>query len=111
MKIQVGWRYRAVVLGEGEFEGLLLGPAGVDVWREGGGEVHMPRWQLRLDDGSVIEVQEAELAVLNPRGLGDQGGPVSCPACEGKGSRPKPDGISLVKCGNCDGEGILYPDG
>jgi hypothetical protein len=25
-----------MVQGEGEFEGILAGPAGVDVWREGG---------------------------------------------------------------------------
>lgn len=109
MKIRAGWRYRAVVLGEGEFEGILLGPAGVDVWREGGGEVHMKRWNLQLDGGETIEVQEASLGVIEPRSLGQQAGPVTCPTCKGAGSRQKPGGYATQRCGNCSGEGILYP--
>lgn len=70
MKIQTGWRYRAVVLGDGEFEGVLGGPAGVDTWQERGGEVRMPRWQLHLDEGQVIEVQEAELGVMDAQRIG-----------------------------------------
>lgn len=111
MKIQIGWRYRAGHLGEGEFEGVLAEPAGADLWREGGGgEVVMPRWKLRLDNGETIEVQEAELTVIEPRGIGAQAGPVACPACDGTGAKPKPGGVSVGLCGNCDGEGILYPE-
>jgi hypothetical protein len=53
-------------LGEGEVEGVLVGPAGVDRWSEGGGEALMPRWELRLDDGRVIDVQEAAPTLVNP---------------------------------------------
>jgi len=111
VKIQRGWRYRAIVHGEGDFEGILGGPAGVDIWREGGGETVMARHLLHLDDGSTIEVQEVSLTVIQPRGIGPQAGPVTCPACEGSGVVPKPGKLVRGHCGNCGGEGILYPDG
>jgi hypothetical protein len=108
MKIQPGWRYRVVLMGEGEFEAVLLGPAPPDVWAEGGGEVVMPRWQVRTDDGRVVDVQEAALTVINPRALGPQPGPVACPACEGTGARAKPGQLSKQPCPSCEG-GIAYP--
>jgi hypothetical protein len=110
MRIQQGWRYGAVVLGEGRFEGVLEGPAGADVWREGGGEVVMKRWNLRLDNGDFFEVQEAELTVIEPRGLGRQPGPVTCASCGGTGGRPKPGGMTREICGKCGGAGIAYPE-
>jgi DnaJ-class molecular chaperone len=111
MKIQSGWRYGATVLGEGSFEGVLEGPAGADVWREGGGgEVVMKRWLLRLDDGATINVQEVELTVIEARGLGAQAGPVACGACQGSGAREKPRAMTSAICGNCGGDGIAYPD-
>lgn len=109
IRIQAGWRYRAVVQGEGEFEGTLLGPAGVDTWREGGGEVHMKCWAVQLDNGETIEVQEATLGPINPRGIGRQLGPTICAACQGAGTRPKPGSLASQLCGNCSGEGIAYP--
>ena len=108
MKIQPGWRYRVVVLGEGEFEAVLVGPAPPDVWKEGGGEVVMPRWQLRTDNGQVVEVQEASLNVLPPGNLGPQPGPVQCPHCEGTGTVPKPGTLSKRACPSCE-SGVLYP--
>jgi hypothetical protein len=110
MKIQPGWRYGAVVLGQGRFEGFLEGPAGADVLSEGGGEVVMKRWNLRLDDGDLLEVQEAELTVTEPRRLGQQPGPITCPACKGTGGRAKPRSLTREICGRCKGEGIAYPE-
>jgi hypothetical protein len=108
MRIQPGWRYRVVATGEGEFEAVLLGPAPPDVWAEGGGEVVMPRWQMRTDDGQVVEAQEAALTAITPRGIGAQPGPVACPACEGTGARARPGQITKQACPSCAG-GILYP--
>jgi hypothetical protein len=111
MKIQIGWRYSATVLGEGELEGVLGVTTGTDLIPEGGGgEVRMTRWELHLDDGETVEVDEAALAPMQARGLGPQPGPVRCPACEGTGSRARPGRLSASFCGNCSGEGILYPD-
>jgi hypothetical protein len=110
MRIQAGWRYRAVVQGEGEFEGVLTGPAAPDLWAEGGGEVVMPRWVMQLDSGERINVQEACLAVLPARTIGRHPGPVACGACKGTGGRPKRGSLSREICGNCGGEGITYPD-
>ena len=108
MKIQTGWRYRASVPG-GELEGVLGVTTGTDVWPEGGGEVRVARWELHLDDGRTVEVQEVALAPMERRGLGPQPGPFRCPACEGTGSRAKPKQLAASICGNCSGEGILYP--
>jgi len=109
MRMQGGWRYRSVILGEGEVEGVLVGPAPPDVWAEGGGEVVMRRWRLQLDDGPLIDVQEATLTVIKPRGLGPHPGPVACSACQGTGSRPTRGRPTMSVCGNCGGEGISYP--
>lgn len=110
MRIQTGWRYRASVPGEGELEGVLGAMTGGGVIAEGGGgEVRMVRWELHLDDGQTVEVDEVALAPMRPRGLGPQPGPVHCPACEGTGSRARPGRLTASPCGNCSGEGILYP--
>lgn len=109
LRIQPGWRYGAVVLGEGEFEGVLVWPAAPDVWREAGGEIVMMRWTLRLDDGTLIEVQEAELTVMTARELGPQPGPVGCGACRGSGSRPRPGSMARAACPSCGGGGVSYP--
>lgn len=110
LRIKTGWRYRAVVMGEGELEGVLGATTGMTVIPEGGrGEVRMARWELRLDDGETVEVDEAALSPMQPRGLGPQPGPVRCPACEGTGSRARPGRLTASVCGNCSGAGILYP--
>ena len=110
MKIQTGWRYSATVMGEGELEGVLGGMTGTTVIPEGGGgEVRMNRWELHLDDGETVEVDEIALAPMQPRGLGPQPGPVQCPACEGTGSRARPGRLTASICGNCSGDGVFYP--
>lgn len=109
MRIQAGWRYRAVITGD-EYEGLLTEPAPPDTWQEGGGEIVMQRWILTLDDGTSMDVQEVSLNPMQPRGLGPQPGPIYCPACKGKGSRPKPGGLTPSLCTLCGGEGITYPE-
>jgi hypothetical protein len=110
MKIKAGWRYGAVRLGVGRVEGDLESPAPPDIWQEGGGEVVMPRWNLRLDDGQQVDVQEAELTVIEPRGIGTQPGPAACPTCAGTGGSPRPGAIAPSRCLSCDGKGVIYPE-
>jgi hypothetical protein len=114
MRIKAGWRYRAVIHGEGEFEGVLVEPAGADVRREGGdSEVVMPRWVFRLDDGTLMEVQEATLTLLDPKnlGMGAAAGPFQCPACKGEGKKQQLGSGPPNDCVVCQGEGIVYPSG
>jgi hypothetical protein len=101
MRIQTGWRYRASVPGEGELEGVLGVMMGGDVMAEGGGgEVRMMRWELHLDDGQTVEVDEVALAPMQPRGIKSQPGPVLCPACDGTGSRVRQGRLAASTCGN-----------
>ena len=87
-----------------------MGPAPPDRWIEGGGNTFTPRWEIRTDDDAVVNVQEAELRPMVPRGLGPQPGPVECPACDGSGTRAKPGRITPGLCQSCAGAGITYPD-
>ena len=69
----------------------------------------MTRWELHLDDGQTVEVDEVALAPMQARLVGPQLGPIHCPACKGTGKRAHPEPIMSTNCGSCSGEGIAYP--
>ena len=67
MEFKIGERYVAAVVGEGEFEVMLLSPA-PPKWVPKSGEplvVHM--WQVRRDDGHVFKVEETALKLLSSK--------------------------------------------
>ena len=101
MRVKAGWRYSADADGK-RVEGHLVGPT-----------VQDDLWELRLDDGEVVEVNIYALGPIEPSkrvGLGTLPGPAPCPLCRGTG-KGKPglsSRMTAPPCPACDG-GIFYP--
>lgn len=58
------------------------------------------------DAGAVPGVDIGELVVAKDLLLDNQPGEFACPQCDGRG-RINLGGVGTVKCGRCNGEGLL----
>src|SRR5207253_10237996 len=61
VEFKVGERYVAAMVGEGEFEVMLLSPAPPKWLPEAGGPLVVHMWQVRRDDGHRSEEHTSEL--------------------------------------------------
>ena len=64
VEFKIGERYVAAVVGEGEFEVMLLSPAPPKWFPEAGGPLVVPMWHVRRDDGHVFKIEETALKLL-----------------------------------------------
>jgi hypothetical protein len=67
MEFKIGERYVAAVVGEGEFEVMLLSPAPPKWLPKAGGPLVVHMWQVRREDGRVFKVEETALKLSSSK--------------------------------------------
>jgi hypothetical protein len=67
VEFKIGERYVAAVVGEGEFEVMLLRPAPPKWLPEAGGPLVIHMWHVRRDDCHVFKVEETALKLLSSK--------------------------------------------